>query len=102
MKMKRLGIFIVLSLLVSMLIGCQPQFQSGTYTDDMGREVRIDKVPQRIVSLAPSHTEILFALGLGQGFFSSYPVQKKIFLYSFVSSCDILERGLRLPLFEVE
>ena len=65
MRIKKLGIFIVLSLLVSMVIGCQPQFQPGTYTDDMGREVRIEKVPQRIISLAPSHTEILFALGLG-------------------------------------
>jgi len=65
-KMKQVGIFfILLSLLVSMVAGCQSQFQPGTYTDDMGREVRIEKVPQRIVSLAPSHTEILFALGLG-------------------------------------
>jgi len=63
--MKKLGVYIVLGLLVSMLIGCQPQFQAGTHTDDMGREVRIEKVPQRIISLAPSHTEILFALGLG-------------------------------------
>ncbi len=28
-------------------------------------KMRIDKVPQRIISLAPSHTEILFALGMG-------------------------------------
>ena len=27
--------------------------------------VKIEKVPQRIISLAPSNTEILFALGLG-------------------------------------
>jgi len=33
--------------------------------DDMGREINMDKVPQRIVSLAASNTEILFALGLG-------------------------------------
>jgi len=65
MRMKKVGILIVLSLLVSMVIGCQPQFKPATYIDDMGREVRIEKVPQRIVSLAPSHTEILFALGLG-------------------------------------
>lgn len=65
MKTKQLGVFLVLmSLLVSMVAGCQPQFQPGTYTDDMGREVRIEKVPQRIISLAPSNTEILFALGL--------------------------------------
>ena len=65
MKLKRLGICIVLfGLLVSMVAGCQPQFQSGTYTDDMGRAVAIDQVPQRIVSFGPSITEILFALGL--------------------------------------
>ncbi len=36
-----------------------------TLTDDLGREVTIEALPQRIVSLAPSNTEILFALGLG-------------------------------------
>ncbi|RPJ60440.1 MAG: cobalamin-binding protein [Dehalococcoidia bacterium] len=35
-----------------------------TVTDDLGRKVTINKQPQRIVSLAPSNTEILFALGL--------------------------------------
>jgi len=34
-------------------------------TDDLGRIVNIEDVPERIVSLAPSITEILFALGLG-------------------------------------
>ncbi|MBW2645169.1 MAG: cobalamin-binding protein [Deltaproteobacteria bacterium] len=33
--------------------------------DDVGRKVRVKKYPDRIVSLAPSNTEILFALGLG-------------------------------------
>ena len=66
MRLVRLGICIVLlSLLLSMVAGCQPQFQPGTFIDDLGREVKIEKVPHRIVSLAPSHTEILFALGLG-------------------------------------
>jgi len=65
MKLKRLGICIVLlSLFVSMVAGCQPQFQPGTYTDDMGRAVAIDQIPQRLVSFGPSITEILFALGL--------------------------------------
>ena len=36
-----------------------------TVTDDLGRKVTITKLPQRIVSLAPSNTEMLFALGLG-------------------------------------
>ena len=60
-----IGIFIILSLLISMVAGCQQQFSPGTFTDDLGREVSIEKVPQRIISLAPSNTEILFALGLG-------------------------------------
>jgi iron complex transport system substrate-binding protein len=35
-----------------------------TVTDDLGRKITINKLPQRIISLAPSNTEILFALGL--------------------------------------
>ncbi len=34
-------------------------------TDQMGREVTIVGVPERIISLSPSNTEIIFALGLG-------------------------------------
>jgi len=33
-------------------------------TDDLGRKVKIDRLPQRIISLAPSNTEIIYALGL--------------------------------------
>lgn len=33
-------------------------------TDQLGRTVKLDRTPQRIISLAPSNTEILFALGL--------------------------------------
>lgn len=36
-----------------------------TITDDMGRTVSLQKEPKRIVSLAPSNTEIMFFLGLG-------------------------------------
>jgi len=47
-----------------MVTGCQPAFQPGTFVDDFGREISIDKVPQRIVTHVPGITEILFALGL--------------------------------------
>ena len=40
-----------------------PQFPL-TVVDDLGRTVQIDKLPQRIVSLAPSNTEIVYALEL--------------------------------------
>jgi iron complex transport system substrate-binding protein len=83
MKMKPLAVLVVLlSLLVSMTFGCQAQFQPGTYTDDTGRGVAIDEIPQRIVSFGPSITEILFALGLGERVvgvsdFSDYPEEAK-------------------------
>jgi iron complex transport system substrate-binding protein len=32
--------------------------------DQLGRTVTIDKIPQKIISLAPANTEILYALGL--------------------------------------
>jgi iron complex transport system substrate-binding protein len=50
-----------------------------TITDDDGVEVTIDAEPQRIVTFAPSATEIVYALGLGDrlvgvsGPFDDYP-----------------------------
>ncbi len=35
-------------------------------TDELGRSIRVISSPQRIISLAPSVTETLFALGLGE------------------------------------
>ena len=81
--MKRLIIFVVLLSLLVGLVGChQSHFQPGTYTDDMGRAVSIQKSPQRIVSHVPSITEILFALGLGDRIvgvsdFCDYPEEAK-------------------------
>src|SRR5438046_4646615 len=37
-----------------------------TFVDDLGRRVYLAKPARRIVSLAPSATEILFAVGLDQ------------------------------------
>src|SRR5688500_2896514 len=34
------------------------------FKDDLGREVMIDDIPKRIVSLVPSQTELLYYLGL--------------------------------------
>ena len=47
-------------------------------TDQMGREVRIERIPERIVSLAPGNTEIIYTLGLeeklvGVTEFCNYP-----------------------------
>jgi iron complex transport system substrate-binding protein len=38
---------------------------SGFVVDDLGDTLRVSVPPQRIVSLAPSNTELLFAMGLG-------------------------------------
>ena len=48
----------------------------------LGRTVRLNKLPQRIVSLAPSNTEIIYALGLadrvvGVTDFDNYPPEVK-------------------------
>ena len=68
MKLVRLGISIVL---LSLLVACGSPAQKEEaisypieVTDQLGRVVKLEKIPERIVSLAPSNTEILFALGL--------------------------------------
>jgi iron complex transport system substrate-binding protein len=43
----------------------QEQFEI-VLEDDLGRQVRISRKPQRIISLAPGLTETLFALGLAE------------------------------------
>lgn len=43
-----------------------PIFPPLTVTDQMGRRVAVPFPPQRIVSLVPSQTELLFELGLGE------------------------------------
>jgi iron complex transport system substrate-binding protein len=70
--------FVLLGLLIGMMTGCKAEFEPGSYTDDMGRGVVINEVPQRIVCFGPSITEIAFALGLGERVvgvddFSDYP-----------------------------
>lgn len=54
-----------------------------TVTDDDGVLVKLDAEPRRIVTFAPSNTEIVYALGLGDrlvgvsGDFDNYPEQAK-------------------------
>lgn len=85
----------VLLVVTLLLAGCMPgnvaptETQNGeavnqgyplTMTDDLGREVTLSAKPERIVSLLPSLTEILFALDeggrvVGVTDFCSYPVE---------------------------
>jgi len=69
--MKRKLILVLALLLIISLSGCAQInfFQDQeiiTVTDDMGREINLTKIPTRIVSIAPSNTEFLFALGLDE------------------------------------
>ena len=82
--MKRLGIWGMLLLFIWLVVsGCAPsspeetgssgvgEKQSGddfplTVEDSCGRQVEILRKPERIISLAPSNTELLFALGLAE------------------------------------
>jgi len=69
--LKKIGIVLLASaLFLAFLIGCSnPQTpvtaSAITVTDQAGRTVTLKGLAQRIVSLSPSNTEILFALGLG-------------------------------------
>src|SRR4030042_2179968 len=60
----RYSFYIATALISLMLLGCTPQPPAGNIVCGLGRQVMISAVPQRVVSLAPSNTEILFALGL--------------------------------------
>lgn len=53
---------------------------AATFVDDAGRKVQVKSNPTKIVSLAPSNTELLFALGLGDRVvgvttFDDYPAE---------------------------
>ena len=69
-------------------------------TDDFGREVYLPAPPQRIVSLAPANTEILYALGLGDKVigvtdYCNYPAEalavEKVGGYSSVNIEKVLQ-----------
>lgn len=74
-------------LLALTLAACAPavaekEAAGMTLTDGLGREVALEAPAQRVVSLAPSNTEILFALGagdkvVGRDEFSDYPEEAK-------------------------
>ncbi len=56
----------LLAIILISLAACSPAnpIPPGVIADDLGRTVNIEEIPQRIISLVPSNTETLFALGL--------------------------------------
>ncbi len=76
---------LVLLSIALVLVACTPAepTPAGAVVDDLGRSVNIEKIPQRIISLSPSNTEILFALGLGEKVvgvteFCNYPMEARV------------------------
>jgi iron complex transport system substrate-binding protein len=79
---------LILTLLIALMTACAPQAAPTadsvptelSFIDGLGREIILDATPQQIVSLAPSNTEILFAVGagsqvVGRDEFSDYPAE---------------------------
>jgi iron complex transport system substrate-binding protein len=76
----------MLTLLAMLLAACGPAAAPGarptTLTDGIGRTVTVDLPAQRILSLAPANTEMLFAVGagsqvVGRDSYSDYPPDAK-------------------------
>ncbi len=87
-KLFRVVVFcLVPVVLLNLLASCTAPAEEAAQapievTDQIGRVVRLEKVPERIISLAPSNTEILFALGLGDKVvgiteYCDYPAEAK-------------------------
>ena len=75
MKGARGGVWSVIPLLLWAVA-----VQAATFVDMVGRRVELQKPPRRIISLAPSLTEILFALGAGDSVvgvtdYADYPTE---------------------------
>lgn len=64
--MKKICVLLLLALIVSFSPICFTASFPITVTDDLGREVTIEDIPSRIISMTPNTTEILFALNLEQ------------------------------------
>ncbi len=55
------------AVMATVLLACESREQQGegSLVDDAGHHVSLARPPTRIVSLAPGHTELLFAIGAG-------------------------------------
>jgi iron complex transport system substrate-binding protein len=65
---------------ITILLACGLPVMAKTAEDQLGREIRVPDDPKRIIALAPSITEIIFALGQqdrlkGTTQFSNYPAE---------------------------
>ena len=80
MLRKTLILTLLFTLLLSACGVASPATGDLTLTDGLNREVKLEAAAQRVVSLAPSNTEILYAVGagsqvVGRDEFSDYPAE---------------------------
>jgi len=80
MLRKTLLLTLLFALLLTACGSLPPASGNLTLTDGLDREITLDGPAQRVVSLAPSNTEILFAVGagsqvVGRDEFSDYPAE---------------------------
>ena len=75
---------LLFTLLLALLSACAPQATPTAtalaFTDGLGREISLNGPAQKVISLAPSNTEILFAIGagsqvVGRDQLSDYPAE---------------------------
>lgn len=75
---------LLVTFIIILLTACAPQATRTatalTFTDGLGREISLNGSAQKIISLAPSNTEILFAIGagsqvVGRDQLSDYPAE---------------------------
>ena len=75
----------LLAFVIALLLNIPADGKDRLLTDETGRKVKIPYPAKRIISLAPSITEILFALGLNEE------------IAAITSFCDYPEAALRKP-----
>jgi len=75
---------VIITILTIFLLATPPAVDKSGFVmiDDFGRTVTIRENPERIVSLSPTNTEILFAIGVGNNVFGvteycNYPEEVK-------------------------
>lgn len=84
-QLSRVCLFIVLALHGFFALGTVSARQTKVVRDELGREVRVPVQLRRIVSLTPSSTENLFAIGTGH------------LVVGVCSACDYPQRVKKLP-----
>lgn len=75
---KRTVLMITILAVFTIVTGVFAQGFPITVTDDLDQEVRLEKKPEKIISISPNMTEVLFAIGAGENVigvttFANYP-----------------------------